>query len=55
MWAILFWIVVGIVIGWNLPQPAWAKSLQDRLVAALKAAGSGTRRPGGGGGTGTGR
>ncbi|MGD8206769.1 MAG: hypothetical protein PVH47_01700 [Thiohalocapsa sp.] len=39
MWSILFWIVVGVVIGWNLPQPSWAKSLQDRLVAAIKAVG----------------
>jgi len=39
MWSMLFWVAVGIVIGWNLPQPRWAKSLQDRLVAALKGAG----------------
>lgn len=29
----LFWIAVGIVIGWNLPQPAWAKQIQDRAVS----------------------
>jgi hypothetical protein len=36
MWLTLFWICVGILIGWNLPQPAWAKSLQDRAVTAIK-------------------
>ena len=36
MWSTLFWICVGILIGWNLPQPAWAKSLQDRAVATIK-------------------
>jgi hypothetical protein len=32
----LFWIAVGIVIGWNLPQPLWAKELQDKVMDALK-------------------
>jgi hypothetical protein len=36
MWSTLFWICVGILIGSNLPQPAWAKSLQDRAFAAIK-------------------
>ncbi len=36
MLSILFWICVGILIGWNLPQPDWAKSLQDKVVAAIK-------------------
>ena len=35
MWSTLFWICVGILIGWNLPQPAWAKSLQDKVVSAI--------------------
>jgi hypothetical protein len=38
MWTILFWTCVGILIGWNLPQPAWAKTLQEKIVAAIKAA-----------------
>jgi hypothetical protein len=29
-------LAVGIVIGWNLPQPSWAKEAQDKLVAAIK-------------------
>jgi hypothetical protein len=36
MWSTLFGICVGILIGWNLPQPAWAKSLPDRAVATIK-------------------
>jgi len=32
----LFWICVGILIGWNLPQPAWARDLQQSVVSAIK-------------------
>lgn len=32
----LFFIAVGIVIGWNLPQPVWAKELQDKAVRAIR-------------------
>ena len=32
----LFWIAVGMFIGWNLPQPTWARELQDKVVAAVK-------------------
>lgn len=28
-----FWILVGAFIGWNLPQPFWAKALQAKIVA----------------------
>jgi hypothetical protein len=31
-------LVVGIFIGWNLPQPAWARALQDRLVGMIRGA-----------------
>lgn len=31
------WLVVGLLIGWNIPQPKIAKALQDRALAALKA------------------
>ena len=31
----LVWILVGAFIGWSLPQPAWAKSLQDAVMAKL--------------------
>jgi hypothetical protein len=29
-------LIVGIFIGWNLPQPPWARELQDKAVAALR-------------------
>lgn len=32
----LFWIAVGAFIGWNLPQPFWAKFVQDKLVSVVK-------------------
>lgn len=25
-------VIVGLIIGWNLPQPSWAKSIQDKIV-----------------------
>lgn len=36
MFEILFFIIVGILIGWNLPQPHWAKELQDKTVAKIR-------------------
>lgn len=32
----LFCIGIGILIGWNLPQPIWARELQDRVVDFLR-------------------
>jgi len=32
----LFILAVGIVIGWNIPRPIWAKELQDRVIYAFK-------------------
>lgn len=26
----VFWIVVGAFVGWNLPQPEWAKNFQEK-------------------------
>lgn len=26
----------GLLVGWNLPQPAWIKAWQDKLVAYVK-------------------
>jgi len=31
----LFWIGVGALIGWNLPQPPWAAYLQEKLKDLL--------------------
>lgn len=28
----IFGTAVGLVIGWNLPQPKWAKDLQDKIT-----------------------
>lgn len=32
----LICIAIGILIGWNLPQPAWARDIQDRVLAYLR-------------------
>jgi hypothetical protein len=32
---ILLWIAVGAFIGWNFPQPSWAKTVQDKLQTLL--------------------
>ncbi len=32
----LFCIAIGILIGWNLPQPSWAKDLQDKAVDFIR-------------------
>jgi hypothetical protein len=28
--------VVGLVVGWHVPQPAWAKKAEEEVVAAAK-------------------
>ncbi len=34
---ILFWVAVGLVIGWNvLPQPVWVKGLFSKVLAWVK-------------------
>ncbi|EXJ13824.1 hypothetical protein [Imhoffiella purpurea] len=32
MLALLLGIIVGVIIGWNWPQPVWAKAIQSRFV-----------------------
>ena len=32
----LFWIAVGLFIGWNMPQPHWARELQEKVVAMVQ-------------------
>lgn len=32
----LLLIAIGIVIGWNLPQPPWARDLQDKAVQFVR-------------------
>ena len=33
-------LIIGIFIGWNLPQPVWAKALQDKLVGTIRSIGN---------------
>lgn len=32
----LLWILLGAFIGWNLPQPFWAKIIQEKIQSYLK-------------------
>jgi len=32
----LFILIIGIFIGWNLPQPAWARIIQDKVVGLVR-------------------
>lgn len=32
----IFWVVVGMFVGWAFPQPEWVKSLQDKAVDGIK-------------------
>ncbi len=42
----IFVLIIGIFIGWNLPQPPWAKRLQDRVTRTLQSIlNSGEKRP----------
>jgi len=29
----LLWVAVGAFVGWNLPQPFWAKAIQSKVQA----------------------
>ena len=29
-------IIIGSFIGWNLPQPSWAKSVQEKIFEVIK-------------------
>ncbi|TVQ90776.1 MAG: hypothetical protein EA400_05840 [Chromatiaceae bacterium] len=33
---LLLFIAIGIVIGWNLPQPPWAKEAQAKIVGTFQ-------------------
>lgn len=32
----LVYIIIGAFIGWNLPQPEWAKSIQTKIISYIK-------------------
>jgi len=27
----IFWILIGAFVGWHFPQPAWAKTIEDKV------------------------
>jgi len=31
----VFWIAVGAFVGWNFPQPFWAKMIQEKIRTML--------------------
>jgi hypothetical protein len=30
------YVLIGAFIGWNLPHPAWAKNVQERVVTMIR-------------------
>jgi hypothetical protein len=32
----LFWLALGAFVGWNFPQPEFAKRIQARVMAVLR-------------------
>lgn len=36
MFELLIGVVIGAFVGWQFPQPAWAKTVQEKVVALLK-------------------
>jgi hypothetical protein len=32
----LFWLAVGAFVGWNFPQPDFAKRIQSRVMSAFR-------------------
>jgi hypothetical protein len=32
----ILWIAVGAFIGWNFPQPSWARAIQARITSLIK-------------------
>jgi hypothetical protein len=33
---IIFWLAVGAFVGWNFPQPFWARAIQEKIVSMIK-------------------
>lgn len=33
---LLIGLVIGVLVGWNWPQPPWAKTLQDKFVNLVR-------------------
>ena len=36
MLGIIFWLAVGIFIGWNVERPEWSRELQEKIIANIK-------------------
>jgi len=34
---LLLWVLVGAFVGWHVPQPFWAKMIQEAVVSKWKA------------------
>jgi hypothetical protein len=32
----VIYVLIGAFIGWNLPQPTWAKNVQERVVTMIR-------------------
>jgi len=32
MFDIVLWVAIGAFVGWNFPQPWWAKAIQNKIV-----------------------
>lgn len=32
----IFWLAIGAFIGWNLPQPEFAKNIQEKITNYFK-------------------
>ena len=32
----IIYIFIGSFIGWNLPQPTWAKNMQTKIISYIK-------------------
>jgi hypothetical protein len=32
----LFWIAIGAFVGWNFPQPWWARTIQEKITSMIK-------------------
>lgn len=36
MFTFLFGVVIGLAVGWNFPQPQWAKDIQTKVTNFFK-------------------
>jgi hypothetical protein len=33
---ILFWVLVGALIGWHVPEPLWSKTIREKIMGWFK-------------------